>query len=136
MINRVQSYYLLIRRNWTLFLLISIAVSLTTACNDKEDTPKPGLTVSNLCFTITGGNVSNTLIADNEWSILVPGDDPWISVSPSSGSASSVPINLIFSAEVNNNPQSRGTIISVRIGDAVYTYAANQDGTIDQVCIN
>ncbi|MEG1587159.1 MAG: hypothetical protein RR346_09805 [Bacteroidales bacterium] len=118
-----------------LFLMVYMLPFLS-ACNSSESQTKQGLTVSNLCFPLEGGNVSNTLLADADWTIDIMSDNPWISVSQIKGTASSSPIQLVFKAQASNNPQSRSIVIVISIGPNVYKYIANQDGTENQVCLN
>lgn len=107
---------------------------LLTGCNEGESNTRQGLSVANLCFTIEGGDVSNTLLAGTDWKIEISGSPAWISVSPTQGSASDAPINLVFNALVNNNSQSRSQVTLVHIGSNTLRYVASQDGTEDQVC--
>lgn len=124
-----------IRVNTSVFTLIIIAIILClSACHDNSGDIKQGFTVANLCFGLDGGDVSNTLLAADSWSISIPGDNTWVTVSPTSGQSSSQPINLIFNADVNNNPASRSQSIILRIGSETYQYTANQDGTLNKVC--
>ncbi|MGL4293766.1 MAG: BACON domain-containing protein [Bacteroidales bacterium] len=118
------------------FILIVISLLfLHTGCNDNAGDIKQGLTViDNICFSTDGGDVSNTLLANDSWSITLPGDNLWLSVSPGSGQGSANPINLIFNAQVNNNTGSRSQQVILRIGDKTFQYTANQDGTLNQVC--
>lgn len=115
------------------FILLTV---FSFGCNDGDSRPSQGLTVANLCFVSNGGNVSNTLNAGTDWYIEIPGANPWISVSPSSGSASTTPVNIVFTATVNNNPDSRSQEIIVHIGTNQLGYIASQDGTEQQVCFD
>lgn len=127
-----------IKRNIRAGLISSVLIFniffLLTGCNDGESDTRQGLTVANLCFTTEGGDVSNTLLAGTDWKIEISGSTPWISVSPAQGTASTAPINLIFTSLVNNNSQSRSQVILLHIGSNTLRYVASQDGTEDQVC--
>lgn len=123
-------------RRGLMLLLTFIGMILVTNCdNSAVNTPK-GLTIDNLCFSLDGGNISNNLRADEAWSIQIAGNDPWASVTPSSGTGSTSLIPLIFTVNVNNNSQSRSAIMTITIGNEAIKYILNQDGTSQQICNN
>lgn len=115
-------------------VLIFCLFLFLAGCHDGEEKNTNGLSVANLCFSMDGGDVSNTLIATADWSIEIPGNDPWLSITPKSGLASAKPINLVLNALVNNNSQSRSQILLIHIGSTTIRYIATQNGENDQVC--
>ncbi|MDO5570619.1 MAG: BACON domain-containing protein [Bacteroidales bacterium] len=106
------------------------------SCTDNKD--KLGLqTIDNLCFTTDGGNTSDQLYANQDWEItLSAGASEWFTVSPKSGAASSNNINMIFTAIVNNNPDSRSATLYLTIGNKKFIYSISQDGTTVNECTN
>ena len=121
-----------------LSLLIAVGAALAfSGCDGGDSGVEPGLQTANFCFVSNGGNVSNQLSASaGDWQIRIPGDAPWLSVSPASGAASSSLINLVFTATVNNNANIREQQVDVVIGGKTYTYIASQDGLEQQACTN
>lgn len=137
MTNRKETF-----RKWAgihsyqVILAFLLLIGSAWGCTDGDSRPSQGLTTANLCFVSNGGNVSNTLNAGTDWFIEIPSDNPWISVSPASGSGSMTPINIMFTSTVNNNPNSRSQVIIIHIGTNKLSYIASQDGTVQQVCFD
>lgn len=115
-------------------LLISLLIH---GCGD-ETSIRPGLqNSSDLCFSIIGGNISNKLVANEDWAIgFAQSDDEWVTSSKQQGSGTDNPIDIFFIAKANNNPDSRTAIAIVTIGKNQYRYQLFQSGTNETICPN
>lgn len=114
-----------------LFLLLA-----GSACNDSSNEPLGLQSVSSLCFPNQQCNTSNQLKADDAWSITFGDLNEWITVTPSSGGASSSLIDLVFNLDANNDDYSRSTEVILTIGSKKYVYQATQNGVIEKPCSN
>lgn len=85
-----------------LFFIGFAAMSLFVACEEKEDeisgNPSLELSVNTLEFEQAADSETITLTANRDWVVEVPS---WLSVSPSSGSASDEPQTITISVEEN-----------------------------------
>ena len=85
-----------------LFFIGFAATSLFVACEEKEDeisgNPSIELSVNTLEFEQAADSETITLTANRDWVVEVPS---WLSVSPSSGSASDEPQTITISVEEN-----------------------------------
>ena len=121
------------KANRFLSFIMSIAAIAfaTTACDDKkEDLGAPQITLNPSEITVEkeGKTTSIELTATRDWTAEIPKESDWISVLPTSGSASANPVTV--EVKVLENPGfDRTGSVTFTIGLASKTLTVNQTGT-------
>ncbi len=116
------------------FILSIAALSFaTTACEDKKDdlgAPSVELTPSEITFEKEGGDAQVIeLTATRDWKTTISSEDAkWISVLPSSGSASSDPVKIEVKVLENTGLDREGSV-TFDIGFDSKTLTVKQNGT-------
>ena len=116
------------------FIMSLAALSLaTTACDDdkKEDLGAPQITLNPSEITVEKAGATTTieLTATRDWTTNISADDAkWISVLPTSGSASADPVKVEIIV-LENSGFDRSGSVSFSIGFDSKTLTVNQAGT-------
>ena len=129
----------------TLFFLSMIGALALNACEPETDQPNqpgqpvvedPQLSVSPELITISpaGGSQSFSISANKDWTISA--SDSWLSVSPSSGSASKQPVTVTVSGDANTTFEDRSASISVKMEDLTQVITALQPANLGFILTN
>ena len=95
-----------------------------------EVPPEPVLNVSpsSLTFAAEGGEQKVTLSSNQDWDVVC--DSPWLSVTPSSGTASEHTATITLKAPANENEDVRTATVTFTAGDLIKTVTVTQSGKV------
>ena len=121
MIKKTTRKILHMTRQCYLLLLVCV-VSLFDSCQKT-----PELIVSSPSsfeMNVTGGSGTITFMANRNWS--ASGSDSWVSVSPSSGSASDGPVTITVRGDANTSYEDRSATITIRMEELSHAVTVKQ----------
>ena len=95
-----------------------------------EVPPEPVLNVSpsSLTFAAEGGEQKVTLSSNQDWT--AESDSPWLSVTPSSGTASEHTATISLEAAANENEDVRTATVTFTAGDLIKAVTVTQSGKV------
>ena len=126
-----------------LFLLSMIGVfALIPACEPEADDPNQSdqpveinhqLSVSPEHITISpeGGYQTISITSTKDWTVSA--SDSWVSVSPSSGKASVMPVTVTVGGDTNTTYEDRSATLTVKMGDMTQTITVQQSANLDLI---
>ena len=98
-----------------LFFIGLAVAALFTSCEENEDnltgTPKIELSTATLSFNEAEGTQTVTLTTNRDWVVDVPSSADWLTVTPTSGSASDEPQTITVEVEANTEYQRSAEIV-------------------------
>lgn len=107
-------------------LLVVLAITgLLFGMASCQKAPELTLTSSsNIEFSADGSSGSITFTANRDWTARA--NDSWVSVSPSSGTASEGPVTVTVRCNANTTYEDRSTTVTINMGDLSQTVTVKQ----------
>lgn len=114
------------RTNKSSFVLLGLCVLMLFSC---QKAPKLTITSpSSIEFSVDGSSGTITFTANRDWSASV--SDSWVSVSPSSGTASDGPVSITVRCNANTTYDDRTSTVIIRMEELSQTIIVMQAGRI------
>ncbi len=106
----------------TITSVLALTALLFSACQKEPELTLAGLT--SVEISPDGGSATITFITNRDWA--VSWSEPWINVSPSSGSGSKNPITLSISCSANSVYDDRNGVVTIKVEDLTQTVTVKQ----------
>jgi len=110
-------------------ILLFLGMAAFVACG-KEGSLSV-ISDSNLSFTQDGGRISVSFSSSGDW--VVTTQDSWLSVSPSSGFASTEPLSFVLFCDYNDSYDPRTGTVTITSGSLFKTITVTQAEDIDLI---